>query len=90
MTEFVGNNPDKFTFKILLSAYLGVDPMKMATKIIQYRRDGKALALVIGDNAYGKYRWTIINHDIELTTTDGNGNVISMTVSVTLQEYLRS
>lgn len=89
LTEFVGNNPDKFTFKMLLSAYLGVDPMKLAAKIVQYRREGKALPLVIGDKTYGQYRWTILNHDIEITTTDGDGNVVSITVSITLQEYLR-
>lgn len=90
LTEFIGNNPDKFTMKILLSAYLGIDPMKIMVKIFEYRRQGKALPLVIGDKAYGKYRWTIVSHDSELTTTDGEGNVTSMTVSLTLQEYLRN
>lgn len=90
LTEFVGNNPDKFTIEILLSAYLGVDPMNVVEKIIKYRREGKALPLVIGDKAYGKYRWTIVSHDAVLSTTDGDGNVVSMTVSITLQEYLRS
>ena len=68
---------------------LAQTPMKLVAKIIQYCREGKTLPLVIGDKAYGKYRWTIVSHDIELTTTDGNGNVTSMTVSITLQEYLR-
>lgn len=90
LTEFLGNDPDRFTFKILLSAYLGVSPMKMMTKIFEYRRTGQSLCLVIGDKAYGKYRWTIVSHDAELTTTDGAGNITSMTVSITLQEYLRS
>ena len=89
LTEFVGNNPDKFSFKMLLSAYLGVDPQKMVAKIVKYCREGKALALVIGDKLYGKYRWTIVSYDIDMTTTDGEGNVTSMTVSVSLQEYLR-
>lgn len=90
LTEFVGNNPDKFTFEIFLSAFLGVDPMECVEKIIKYRREGRTLPLVIGDKSYGMYRWTILNHDVKLTTTDGDGNVLSVTVSITLQEYLRT
>lgn len=89
LTEFLGNNPDKFTMKILLSAFLGVDPMECAQKLLTYRRQGAALPLIIGEKAYGRYRWNIVSHDIELKRTDGVGNVIEMTVNLTLQEYLR-
>jgi len=88
LTEFVGNDPDKFSFEMVLSAYLGVNPQKMVDKLVQYRREGRTLPLVIGDTAYGKYRWTIVSHDARVQYTDGHGNALSVTVKLTLQEYL--
>lgn len=90
LTEFVGNEPDKFTFDMVLSAFLGVDPMECVDKINTYRREGRALPLVIGDRSYGQYRWTITSSSVSLQTTDGKGNVLEAKLSVTLQEYLRS
>lgn len=90
LTEFVGNDPDKFSFDMVLSAYLGVNPMQLVDKIISYRREGRTLPLVIGDKTIGRYRWTITNHNVRLQTTDGEGNILTVTVTVSLQEYLRS
>ncbi len=89
LTEFVGNNPDKFSFDMVLSAYLGVNPMRMVDKIVTYMREGRTLPLVIGDKAFGRYRWTITNHNIKIQNTDGSGNILSVTVTVSLQEYAR-
>ena len=90
LTEFVGNNPDKFSFDMILSAYLGVNPMQMVDKIIAYMREGRTLPLVIGDRSIGRYRWTITNYNVRMQTTDGAGNILTVTVTVNLQEYLRS
>lgn len=87
LTEFVGNDPDKFSFEMILSAYLGINPKEMVDKLTQYRREGRTLPLVIGDTAYGKYRWSILSNDVRMQYTDGKGNITSMTVKVTLQEY---
>lgn len=90
LTEFVGNDPDKFNFDMVLSAYLGVNPMQMVDKIIAYKREGRTLPLVIGDRTIGRYRWTITSYNVRMQTTDGTGNILSVTVTVSLQEYLRS
>lgn len=90
LTEFVGNNADKFNFDMVLSVYLGVNPMQMVDKIATYMREGRTLPLVIGDKTIGKYRWTITNYNVRLKNTDGVGNVLSATVAISLQEYLRS
>lgn len=89
LTEFTGIDPDKMTFDIILSAYLGVDPMAEVVKVWKYERTGQAVPLVLGDKAYGKYRWNIVDHNMKMQTFDGDGNVTSATVSVSLQEYLR-
>ena len=88
LTEFTGLDPDNFSFDILLTAELGVDPMEELTKIWTYERDGEALGLVIGAHAYGKYRWTIQKHETKVQYTDRNGDLYCIEVSVNLLEYL--
>lgn len=90
LTEFVALDPDKISFDITLSAYLGVNPMSEINKIWDYERKGTTLPLVIGSKSYGKYRWTISSHEVKAKYYDKSGNVTSATVSVNLQEYLNS
>ena len=90
LTEFTGLDPDKITFDIFLSSYLGVDPMTEITRIWRYERNAVVLPLVLGNHGYGRYRWTITSHKTKPETYDGHGNITSATVTLTLQEYLRS
>ncbi|MDO4541185.1 MAG: phage tail protein [Syntrophomonadaceae bacterium] len=90
LTEFTGLAPDKITFDVMLSRYLGVDPMTEVVKIWNYERGGVALPLVIGNKAYGKYRWSILSHTMKAQTFDGRGNITSAIVNLSLQEYLRA
>ena len=55
LTEFTGVDPDEFTFDIVLSVYLGVDPMKLIVQLWKYEREATAVPLVIGEKGYGKY-----------------------------------
>lgn len=89
LTEFTGLSPDEMTFDIVLSAFLGVNPMSDLSKIWEYERKGKALPLVIGSKAYGKYRWVIKSHKIKMQTFSGSGDLMSATVSVSLLEYIK-
>lgn len=88
LTEFTGLDPDSFSFDLLLTAELGVDPMEELVKLWTYERAGEALGLVIGAHAYGKYRWTIQKHETKLEYTDKNGDLYAVEVSVELLEYL--
>ena len=90
LTEFTGLETDKISFDILLSAYLGVNPMGEISKIWQYQRSGKTLPLVLGDKGYGKYRWTIKDHKTKMQYFDGRGNVTAAVVSLNLIEYLKA
>lgn len=89
LTEFVGLDPDKITFDIFVSVYLGVDPMTEVVKIWNYERGGTAVPLTIGTHAYGKYRWSILDHKMKMQTYNKAGDVTSATISLSLQEYLR-
>ena len=88
LTEFTGLDPDKITFEMTLSVNLGVDPMEDVVKLWKYERSGQALPLTVGTKAYGKYRWTVVSHDMKMQAFDRAGDVAHATVSVTLQEYL--
>ncbi len=89
LTEFTGLDPDRFSFDILLTTALGVDPLKEVVKIFDYERNGEALGLVIGGKAYGKYRWTIKSHETKIDYTDKVGDMYVVEVSVELLEYLK-
>ncbi len=45
MTEFTGVDADTISFEMVLSIYLGTDPMADLTKIWEYERGGKALSV---------------------------------------------
>lgn len=90
LTEFEGLDPDKIKFDITLSTDLGTDPINEVVKIWNYERSGQAVPLTIGEKGYGKYRWNITKHDMKMQAFFRNGNVHTATVSVSLQEYLRS
>lgn len=89
VTEFTGLEPEKISFDITLSKYLGVSPMEDLAKLWKYQRKGRALTFVLGKKRYGKYRWTILSHNVTMKTFDRKGRVTSLTVSLVLQEYLK-
>lgn len=89
LTEYTGMEPDKVSFTMYLSAYLGVDPIDEVVKLWKYEREGTPVSLVVGDKAYGKYRWVLTDHEMDAESHAG-GNVATCTVKVNLLEYLRS
>lgn len=89
LTEFTGLDPDKITFDIILKRELGVEPLDDISKLWKYQREGIAVALTVGGHGYGRYRWNVINFTNDIRSTDTKGKMTSVTVSVTLQEYLR-
>ncbi|MDR2360501.1 MAG: phage tail protein [Oscillospiraceae bacterium] len=88
LTEFTGRDADTMSFTMTISAYLGVDVMAEIVKIWDAERNGTTLPLVIGEKAYGKYRWLIKSHKTDMQYYDRNGNLTSATVSIQLIEYL--
>lgn len=89
LTEFTGLKTDSITFDMELSAFLGVNPMNAISMLWAYERSGTAVPLVIGTHAYGKYRWSVVSHKVKAKNHDADGDILTATVSVTLQEYLR-
>ena len=88
MSEFTGMGADTISFDMILSAYLGVNPQTVIAQIFTYERAGTALSFVLGNKAYGKYRWVITKHTMKSQYFDGNGDVTQCKVTVSLQEYI--
>lgn len=84
--EYTGMESDKMAFDIYLSRNLGVDPMEQIVKLFAYERNGTILPLIIGNKAYGKYRWVIKNTTRKFQVTDQIG-VSSITVGLSLKGY---
>ncbi len=89
LLEYTGTDPDKITFDMTLTTQLGVSPTGETEKIRRYMNDGRPLPLVIGNKAYGSYRWVVTGYNLKTQAYDRRGNVYLATLSVTLQEYLR-
>ena len=87
LPEFVGVEPDSFTFSIRISKNLGADPVKDIEKIIEYERNGIALFLTIGTISYGSYKWLIQKHKITFEQYERNGDLSGVDISITLKEY---
>ena len=68
---------------------LGVDIIPEIVKLWNIERSGRAVPLVIGEKAYGKYRWNILRHSAKYTHHDRLGNPTEAEVSVELQEYIK-
>ena len=88
LTEFTGLDPDKISFDMTLSKVFGVDPMVELAKIWNFERSAAALSLVLGEHGYGKYKWNVVNHKMKAEYHDGNGDLLSVVVSISLVEYL--
>lgn len=89
LTEFTGIDADRLSFEIYLSKTLGVDPMEMLTKLWKYEREGTPLSLVLGNHAYGKYKWLITDHTTTGQFFTPDGDMLTATVSINLIEYLK-
>jgi phage protein U len=88
LTEFTGRDADTVSFEMQLHEELGVNVMDELTKIWKAERDGISLPLVIGDHAYGKYRWLVKSHKTNMQYFTPDGHMTGATVSVSLIEYL--
>ncbi len=90
LTEFTGVDPDTMKFTVTLVREPGVDMVAEIAKFFKLERGGEAVRLVIGDKAYGKYRWNVEKHSAKITAHDRKGSLIAAEVFLELQEYSKS
>ena len=85
LLEFTGNEPDKITFSMVLSIFLGVTPQSEISKLRAAQRAGRIMHLVIGRQSYGN--WVITSLSTDYDRIDNKGNVLIANVNVSLTAY---
>jgi phage protein U len=88
LLEFVGTDPDKISFSMYFSVFLGINPIDEITKLLDAERNGEVMRLVIGAKAYGKDKWVIERTSKSLERFDNKGNLLIASVSVSLLAYV--
>ncbi len=88
VNQYVGQELDTITFDIQLKAHLGVNPVEEMNKLIVAQRDGEIVSILIGDMAFGTYRWVIKELTNTFETIDNKGEINSITINITLEEYV--
>lgn len=87
LPEYQGNQNDKITVPVYLSAFAGTNPAEEIGKIRSMIKTGSPHYLVIGTTAYGNVRWVIQKAKIDMQRYDNEGDLLEATVSLTLLEY---
>lgn len=85
LLEFTGNDPDKITFSMSLSVFLGVDPQAELSSLETAKNEGKIMRLVLGRQNYGN--WVITSLSTDYDRIDNKGNVLIANVSISLTAY---
>lgn len=89
MLEFVGDNPDKITFDIKLSAFLGVNPTKMLDRLNVMVRNHEVVKFVLGTMPIPGH-WVVTDMDRRMEHFHKDGTLLSADVKITLMEYVTS
>lgn len=87
-TEYTGKNLRTFSFEITLSAELGVRPRKMLQQLEELAEGREVFPLVIGGKPVGENMWRLVSISEEWNTVLNQGELISATVSLSLEEYV--
>ncbi|MBB6670510.1 phage tail protein [Cohnella nanjingensis] len=87
--QWLGPGADTVTFSVLFDVRFGLHPRKEIDQLTELERAGKALPLVLGRKGIGVGLWVITSMTQAWNTLDGDGNVLSATVNLTLEEYVK-
>lgn len=84
--EFTGINPDKISFNVEFSVYLGINPQKSMKKLENMLNKGTAATFVLGTKTIGT-KWVLTDIDRTIKHFDNNGDILSYEVKITIEEY---
>ena len=84
--EYTGMEPDEIEFEADFSAFLGVNPMDMFTKLKKLVTAHKAVTFVIGTDVIGD-SWIVTNVDGSADSFYKDGAVLAMGVKIKIKEY---
>jgi phage protein U len=88
VSQYIGPDLDKISFKIMLNAKFGVDPKAEMDKLIYLHRDGEIVSILLGTATFGVYRWRIVSLGMPFEIIDNKGVCISCTLDISFEEYV--
>ena len=88
VSQYIGPDLDTISFKIELRAQYGVNPRDEMDKLIYLERDGTTVSIVIGNKAFGVYRWRISDPNMVWKIVDNTGFLQSAVCEISLEEYV--
>lgn len=86
--QFIGAINNTATFNMLLKANLGVKPTEMLEKLREKIENGIAEYLIIGGKLICENKMVITSLSAKYNTIYNGGEVASITVGVSLEEYV--
>jgi len=90
LTELVGPDLGEIKFQMILSASLGINPLKAMGKIYTAFNAGTPMIMMIGGSTIGNHQWIISDFEETYSNIDNKGNVWQMNIDISLQEYVAS
>lgn len=85
--ELTGFDPDKVTFELELSAFLGVNPNDALSELDTMMKNGVVNKLVIGTSVIGT-NWVVSKVSRAFKHVYKDGDLVALTVNVSLTEYV--
>ena len=85
LLEYTGNDPDKISFSMMFSVYLGTEPHDEIKKLKTAANTGKIMYLVIGRESFGNWVITALSESRE--HIDNKGNTLVAKVDISLTAY---
>jgi len=85
--QFLGPELGEVTFTIKLSAELGAKPRKTYDNLHRLLKEGTPVNVVIGNKRIGDGMYVVTSLSGSTGIVLNRGEIISMTIDVTLQEY---
>lgn len=86
--EFLGPDIEKISFKMQLRADHGLHPKKEAEKLRKMCDSRETAILMLAGSPVGDNKWVVESLGETVTFWDALGNIESMTVDVSLTEYV--
>lgn len=88
--EFLGPELDSITFTVNLNASLGINVTEERNKWYKNIENATADELLIGNKKIGQNKWLTTSINETYNTILNNGQVYSLTLEITLQEYVEN
>jgi phage protein U len=83
--EFIAEDSDEISFKIMLMKSLGIEPVEQAEKLREMCKTGKVSCLVLGTNVIGNF--LIESMTESANAIDNHGRIIVSELDIRLKKY---